>query len=475
MDGGSAVQARRRRWTSRLEKRISPAGRVLFMVLLLVVTAILLPGTLGCANPNRNQTATRSEAVPTRIILVKTKEQAMDILHKLEQGASFALLARQYSIHATAEKYGYLGEMRPWDLNPLYQKAIGPLEPGEHSGVIDTPEGFALLSVVDRRHLTEGLSRFADKDFRKAALELEQDIQLNPDHDRAYHYLGLAYEELGQEEKSLSTFKALVQLSPSYPAAQSNLGLAYYHSGRYEEAIGAFTEALAQAPGDAVVMNNLAWCLIKIDRSLDIALKLMRRAVLLQPNEPEYRDTLAEVLLAQGQPAEALAEVQKAIELSGPSERLAERKRRIEAQVAQAAGSPKPRIEGGKPPRRESPASLLPPLPPPSAKIPLQAPPAQGLKTTRPAPSPPLTKKGGYAIQLAAVREPESAQKLRARYARQGYRPYIEPQKIPGKGTLYRVRLGPYATLGEAKAAARELTEKFNQKCIIVPLKGTGG
>jgi len=443
--------------------------------MLVVLATALLPGIMSCANPNQKPGAIRSEPVPTRIILVKTKDQALDILQKLEQGASFARLARQHSIQATAEKFGYLGEMRLWDLNPLFQEAIGRLGPGEHSGVIETADGFAILSVVDASHLAEGLSRFTEKDFQKAALELERDTYLNPDHAQAYHYLGLAYEELGQPEKSLSAFQALAELNPTYPAAQSNLGLADYRAGRFEEAIVAFTEALVQSPGDAVIMNNLAWCLIKIDRSLDIALKLARRAVLVEPSEPEYRDTLAEVLLAQGQPAQALAEIQKAIELHGPSERLAERKRRIEALAAQAVAMSQQTPAGRKPSRPESPTSLLPPLPPPSAKVPLQAPPAQSERTVRPAPSPPATKMGGYVIQLAAVNKLEAAQRLRDRYAGRGYRPYIERQTNPGKGTLYRVRLGPYATLKEAKAAAKELADKYNQKSIVVPMKGARG
>jgi len=468
-------------------KRTTRAGRVLFPALLGIVCSALLSGLLGCATVESKPEAVRSGPIPTRIILVQSRDQAIDIIRQIEQGASFAELARQRSIHPTASKYGYLGDLHLWEFNPLYRDAVSPLGPGDHSPIIDTPQGFAILYAVDPRHLQDGLDRFTDKDYAKAAEELESDVRLNPDHAQAYHYLGLAYEELGREDKALAAFQALAKLNPAYPAVQANLGLAYYRAGRHEDAVRAFSEAVIQSPDDAVVMNNLAWCLIKIDRSLDIALKLMRRAAQLEPGEIEYRDTLVEVLLAMGQPGEALAEIDKTIEQFGPSEKLTAKKQRIEEQRAEttAAG---PDSEDKTRSRAKAPTSLLPPLPPPQAKVeeqtlptptPAQTP--EKPQAASPAPAPrkartpapaPSKSKGGYMVQLAAFRDPGPANKMRDRYVRLGYKTWVERRNIPGKGLFYRVRLGPFDTLNEAKVKAKELADRYNQKYIIVPLKG---
>ncbi|WP_299010138.1 peptidylprolyl isomerase [uncultured Shewanella sp.] len=56
-------------------------------------------------------------------ILVKHKEQAEEIINKLEKGAKFHVLAKKYSTCPSGKKGGDLGEFRQGQMVPQFDKA----------------------------------------------------------------------------------------------------------------------------------------------------------------------------------------------------------------------------------------------------------------------------------------------------------------------------------------------------------------
>ena len=57
-------------------------------------------------------------------ILVKTKEQADDIIRQLKQGANFQTLAKKHSLCPSKKKGGDLGEFRRGTMVPAFDKAV---------------------------------------------------------------------------------------------------------------------------------------------------------------------------------------------------------------------------------------------------------------------------------------------------------------------------------------------------------------
>ncbi|MBE2258431.1 MAG: peptidylprolyl isomerase [Candidatus Accumulibacter sp.] len=95
-----------------------------------------------------------------RHILIKVNELVSepDARHKLESlrerikhGESFAELARLYSQDGSASKGGDLGWIYPGDTVPEFEQAMNRLAPGELSGPVQSPFGFHLIEVLDRR------------------------------------------------------------------------------------------------------------------------------------------------------------------------------------------------------------------------------------------------------------------------------------------------------------------------------------
>jgi len=83
-------------------------------------------------------------------------------------------------------------------------------------------------------------------------------------------------------------------------------------------------------------------------------------------------------------------------------------------------------------------------------------------------PAPPSAREG-FAVQLAAFADDKGANALAIRLARAGYTTYTEPLKT-SKGTLWRVRVGPYPTREEANAA-RDKLKSEGMSGLVAPAK----
>ena len=95
-----------------------------------------------------------------RHILIKTNElvSESEARHKLEilkerldHGADFAELARQYSNDLSSSKGGDLGWLYPGDTVPEFEHAMNDLKPGAISQPVQSPFGFHLIQVLERK------------------------------------------------------------------------------------------------------------------------------------------------------------------------------------------------------------------------------------------------------------------------------------------------------------------------------------
>lgn len=133
-----------------------------------------------------------------RHILVKTNEVLGDhearhrlkqLKERIENGADFAELAKLHSDDLTARKGGDLGWLSPGDTVPEFERAMDGLRPGEVSEPIQTPFGWHLIQVLERRDqdVTEERRRFeARQALRARKAEEAFDDWVRQMRDRAY-------------------------------------------------------------------------------------------------------------------------------------------------------------------------------------------------------------------------------------------------------------------------------------------------
>jgi tetratricopeptide (TPR) repeat protein len=103
-----------------------------------------------------------------------------------------------------------------------------------------------------------GLRDLRSDDGDAAVRALRRAITLQPDHDGAHLFLGLAYTSLGAYADAEGEYRRAIALRPTNPEAYNYLGLVYHQQRRYRLALGAYREAIAQAPDYAVAYVNLA-------------------------------------------------------------------------------------------------------------------------------------------------------------------------------------------------------------------------
>jgi cell division protein FtsN len=103
-----------------------------------------------------------------------------------------------------------------------------------------------------------------------------------------------------------------------------------------------------------------------------------------------------------------------------------------------------------------------------NAKAPAAPAPTTGAPKPGSSPSSPKPHSGEtYWLQAGAFSEEREADNLKARIALTGLEASVRPVAIPDKGTLYRVRLGPYQSLDDANRIKTTLTQNGVGTAII--------
>jgi peptidyl-prolyl cis-trans isomerase C len=86
-----------------------------------------------------------------RHILVNTEAECLSIKAKIEGGADFAALAKQYSKCPSGKSGGALGEFGRGQMVPEFDKVVFSAPVGKVQGPVKTQFGFHLVEVTSRK------------------------------------------------------------------------------------------------------------------------------------------------------------------------------------------------------------------------------------------------------------------------------------------------------------------------------------
>jgi peptidyl-prolyl cis-trans isomerase SurA len=139
------------------------------------------------------------EQVHARHILLKVtptmteaevKRKLLELKEKMDnKAATFEDLAKQYSQDNSAAKGGDLGWLFPGDTPQELEDAMKALKPGEVSGIVQTPFGFHLVQVVERK--SEDVSKEKERNMARQVIRERKTQEAFEDwarqvRDRAY-------------------------------------------------------------------------------------------------------------------------------------------------------------------------------------------------------------------------------------------------------------------------------------------------
>jgi peptidyl-prolyl cis-trans isomerase SurA len=82
----------------------------------------------------------------------EVRRRLLDLRERvIKGGQDFGQLARLHSVDSTATRGGELGWLYPGDTVPEFERAMAPLKPGEVSEPVQSPFGWHLIQVMERR------------------------------------------------------------------------------------------------------------------------------------------------------------------------------------------------------------------------------------------------------------------------------------------------------------------------------------
>ena len=113
----------------------------------------LVSKTGGVVTQPVQQTRVRHILIKVNEVVSETdaRHKLEDLLERIKNGAKFADLAKLYSQDGSASKGGDLGWIYPGVTVPEFERAMDQLQPGELSKPIQSPFGFHLIEVLERK------------------------------------------------------------------------------------------------------------------------------------------------------------------------------------------------------------------------------------------------------------------------------------------------------------------------------------
>ncbi|GAA4013460.1 peptidylprolyl isomerase [Actimicrobium antarcticum] len=155
-------------------------------------TQSVLKGTSTAAAPAVEQTHARHILIKVNTIVTSAEalRKLTDLKQRLDnKAATFEELAKLYSNDLSASKGGDLGWIYPGDTVPEFERAMNLLKPGEVSAPIETPFGYHLIQVIERKNQDVSQERqrlTARQAIRERKLEEASQDWVRQLRDRAY-------------------------------------------------------------------------------------------------------------------------------------------------------------------------------------------------------------------------------------------------------------------------------------------------
>ncbi len=133
-----------------------------------------------------------------------------------------------------------------------------------------------------------------------------------PNDDRIAYYLALGHDDLGEHADAVKLLREVLAVKPDDRDARWQLATILEKMNRIDEAEPEFRRLIADKPDDAPALNYLGYSLADRGLKLDDALALVQRALVIEPSNAAYRDSLGWALFKLGRSTQAAAELSAA-------------------------------------------------------------------------------------------------------------------------------------------------------------------
>ncbi len=138
--------------------------------------------------------------------------------------------------------------------------------------------------------------------------------------------LGSAYERTGQRDKAVAEFRRVLKIQPDFHAALNYLGYTFADAGvNLDEALKLVSRAVTLDPDNGAYVDSLGWTYYRLGRP-ELARGYLERAARLEPEDAALQEHLGDVYVALGQTERARQAYQRALDLGGDDTEKVRRK-----------------------------------------------------------------------------------------------------------------------------------------------------
>jgi tetratricopeptide (TPR) repeat protein len=179
----------------------------------------------------------------------------------------------------------------------------------------------ALADSLDRM----GKSDLARTQYETAYSMLSERIKHHPEDVFAYYMLGNVCDKLDKVDECEQNYKKAAELDTYFASAYNNLGYTWIERDLHiEEAVKLVQKALELEPDTGAYVDSLGWGYFKQGK-LDEALAELLRALKLDNTDPAIYDHIADVYRAKSMIKEAIEYWQKALDMNPNDTKIKEK------------------------------------------------------------------------------------------------------------------------------------------------------
>lgn len=151
--------------------------------------------------------------------------------------------------------------------------------------------------------------------YKESIPVLEKVVAGQPDAAVAHFLLGAAYERSGDRRKAVASLRRVLEIDPGFHAAMNYLGYTYAEQGEnLDEALRLVSRAVALDPDNGSYVDSLGWTYYQLGRH-EQARGYLERAARLDPADATLHEHLGDVYVALGQNDRARQAYRRALEL----------------------------------------------------------------------------------------------------------------------------------------------------------------
>ena len=151
----------------------------------------------------------------------------------------------------------------------------------------------------------QGVALMNTEKSQEALQAFDRALNIDPDHVAALQGAAQLQYQAGSRS-AVPLLERLLRVRPGDQTAHAMLAVLEYREGNCKDAVGHFEGAGALVDSQLDALHAHATCLVRLQQ-LDGAIRVMQRAVSLQPHEARERRLLAGVQLMAGKPGDAVA------------------------------------------------------------------------------------------------------------------------------------------------------------------------